>query len=297
MPRKKQEQPIQGQSQALMEQSLTKGSSSLDDQSDENLPTQGVSLNPPSEEDLDDIAKDDSNDNSNEREAMKRPNIVPTMDQRSGSPTSKGETKQSPPGPAIIKKQQPTSGDSNKKETMKRPNGVSITDQMSGSPTFKGETQVTQHPGPARTKKQQTISPEEKDDMDKEAASLLQDAINSVMSIPLSQVAPNFMKDKVTEAQAVKIVRAIAEDYQISFNYALNAVYLLFLKGAASVSAPESMTVEVLGRDISKRDLLSAYQFVTKNKYLRRLAEYLAIAIGNYAERNSVDGELANRLA
>lgn len=65
------------------------------------------------------------------------------------------------------------------------------------------------------------------------------------------------------------------------------SIYLLMLKGAANPSSPLSLEVnklsEAMGKTfpttVLKRDLLFQYTQVTRNKYLRRLAETLNIQI------------------
>lgn len=74
------------------------------------------------------------------------------------------------------------------------------------------------------------------------------------------------------------------------------AVILLMLKGTASSGTPKTLCVEVVGRTISKNDLLYHYEKVCGNKYIRRLAELLAIPIGEFAQIKKLDGELANEL-
>jgi hypothetical protein len=78
-----------------------------------------------------------------------------------------------------------------------------------------------------------------------------------------------------------KIAEIIAVSFDMPSNYAFIAIILLFLNGAANVFSPLSMTIEILGPDkrlrtIMKKDLIYAYESVTKNTYLRRLAESMA---------------------
>ena len=68
------------------------------------------------------------------------------------------------------------------------------------------------------------------------------------------------------------------------------------LKGAASSGTPKTLCVEVAGRTISKNALLYHYEKVCGNKYIRRLAEFLAIPIGEFAQAKILDGELAQRI-
>ncbi len=78
------------------------------------------------------------------------------------------------------------------------------------------------------------------------------------------------------------------------------AIYLLFLKGAANAGSPNNLQVTVVSDgipvDITKQDIGYAYQKVTKNPYLRRLAEALAKEISEYAESQGLSGDLAKKI-
>ena len=74
------------------------------------------------------------------------------------------------------------------------------------------------------------------------------------------------------------------------------AIILLFVNGAANQSTPNSITVAVkcktTNTTTSKNDLKYAYSLVTKNDYLRRLAEALGPVIAEYCFRNGLKGVL-----
>jgi hypothetical protein len=78
-------------------------------------------------------------------------------------------------------------------------------------------------------------------------------------------------KSKVPKEQINKIAEIIAVNYEIPPTYAILAIILLFWNGAANRSTPDSITIEIFGPDrkirtISKRDLMYAYELITKNK-------------------------------
>lgn len=111
-------------------------------------------------------------------------------------------------------------------------------------------------------------------------------------AIPVTRLSTLEVKDIVTK---------VAGDMQVAPSVALGAVYLLLLKGAANIKAPNSMQVNVLNEkneqvSLSKLDLMAAYRRVTGNNFLRRLAETLAVEISQFAEANGLRGELATRI-
>lgn len=113
---------------------------------------------------------------------------------------------------------------------------------------------------------------------------------------PVADVAPEFKKSLIKNEEISQIILHVAQTFQIEPAIALIAIHLLFLKGAASEGTPQSLSVDVAGRTISKRDLIYAYEKTTGNNFIRRLAESMAISIGKYAEANGLRGELAQRI-
>jgi len=121
--------------------------------------------------------------------------------------------------------------------------------------------------------------------------------------LSVKEVAP-MEATSVTHLSATEvgdIINKIATNMQVTPQLALAAMYLLFLKGAANIKAPNSMQVEVLNEKkepvlLSKLDLMAAYRRVTGNNFLRRLAESLAVEISQFAEANGLRGELATRI-
>lgn len=109
-------------------------------------------------------------------------------------------------------------------------------------------------------------------------------------------VAPKVKQSIVTEETINKIFELLCSTFEMDLAPMIAGVCLLFLKGAASDGAPLSLSVEVLGREITKRDLLYCYEMVTGNKYLRRMAEALAVEISQYAEKNGLSGDLGKRI-
>jgi len=116
------------------------------------------------------------------------------------------------------------------------------------------------------------------------------------MQESLSNVSPEALQAKVTEEQISKIVGNLANTFGIEAKHAYIAIILLFLKGAASSSTPLTLSVTVVGKEITKRDLVNSYSLVAKNNYLRRLAEAMAEMIGQFAQKNGLNGELAKRI-
>lgn len=73
------------------------------------------------------------------------------------------------------------------------------------------------------------------------------------------------------------------------------------LQGAANKSVPETKTVTVKDQegspvDVSKYDVIYACHVVCKHKFIRRLAEALAMEIGMFAEAHHLNGDLAIKL-
>lgn len=114
----------------------------------------------------------------------------------------------------------------------------------------------------------------------------------------LDNVAPNFRKkNTLSDDQIERIIKTISINLGIPPEKVLIGIYLLFLQGAASAGAPATMVVELGdGKCIEKRNLTSACSLVTGNAYIRRIAETLAIQIGDFAQKNKLAGELAYRI-
>lgn len=113
----------------------------------------------------------------------------------------------------------------------------------------------------------------------------------------LGKIAPNFKKGILDNGEVEKIIRLTANDIDITEKEALIGIMLLMLKGAASGGTPQTLAVELKGgKTIAKRNVMGAYYAVTGNNYIRRLAETLAINIGEFAEKFNLNGELAQRI-
>lgn len=125
----------------------------------------------------------------------------------------------------------------------------------------------------------------------------LEQVIKEAGEISVNTVSPNFNnKNSLSKEQVEKILTTLSQNFSLERKYVLASIYLLFLKGVSSNSTPITFSVEVKDTNISKRDLLNAYNLATGNNYLRRLGEFLAIPIGQYAEANSLSGELSQRI-
>lgn len=117
-----------------------------------------------------------------------------------------------------------------------------------------------------------------------------------VMKLSVDSIAPEFKRTNLSQDQVTKVIDYLASNFLLKREQVLVGIILLFLKGAANNSTPITLSVEIDGKEISKRDLQNAYGLVTSNAYLRRLAEALAVEIGTYAELNGLKGELAQRV-
>lgn len=122
------------------------------------------------------------------------------------------------------------------------------------------------------------------------------DFVKEAMKEQLSEIAPETLQAKITNEQIAKIVGNLANTYGMEEKHAYIAIILLFLKGAASSSTPPTLSVTILGREVTKRDLVNSYSLVTRNNFVRRLAEAMAEDIGYYAQQQGLHGELAKRI-
>lgn len=113
----------------------------------------------------------------------------------------------------------------------------------------------------------------------------------------LDVIAPNFRKGILSNEEIDKILKIISFDIGVDKSEALVGTILLMLKGAASTGTPDTLSVDLKnGKKITKKNVKGAYFSVTGNNYIRRLAEGLAIQIGNFAEHFQLNGELAQRI-
>lgn len=120
-------------------------------------------------------------------------------------------------------------------------------------------------------------------------------AMAKALETSIESVSPGFKKNQMSEDEVNKVIITIANIHNMPPAFVIIGVILLFLKGAAS-GTPLSLSVEVSEFELSKRDLLNAYTAVTVNNFLRRMAEAMAMPIGQYAERNRLRGELAQKV-
>nr|YP_009389096.1 hypothetical protein [Euglena archaeoplastidiata]AKR17869.1 hypothetical protein [Euglena archaeoplastidiata] len=120
----------------------------------------------------------------------------------------------------------------------------------------------------------------------------------NAMKQNIDVIAPNFRrKTKISEEQIKKIIKSISLNLDISEEKAVIGMTLLFLQGAASASTPTSIFVE-LGDEkyMEKRNIIDACALVTGHRFIRRIAETLALQIGNFAYKNKLIGELGYRV-
>lgn len=126
----------------------------------------------------------------------------------------------------------------------------------------------------------------------------LEDVIKKSKQIKVEEVAPNFRKKNLLSREQIgKIVQAIGTHLDISPDRVLISMYLLFLQGAASAGAPITMGVDLEnGKCVEKRNIINACNLVMEHQYIRRIAETLALDIGEFAYNNNLAGELAYRI-
>ena len=125
----------------------------------------------------------------------------------------------------------------------------------------------------------------------------LNEILNEIKKEDFNVIAPSFKKEILTNEEINKILEIISENLGIEKQESLIGIILLLLKGAANNGAPLNMSIDLKkGKSVTKQDLIKAYLKVTGNKYLRRLAESLAINIGEFAEHFCLSGELAQRI-
>lgn len=120
---------------------------------------------------------------------------------------------------------------------------------------------------------------------------------SEILNSNLEELAPDYKKGVLSEEEIEQIINDVAEKLGIPKSDALAGTMLLMLKGAASSGTPQTLNVQLRdGKIIAKKNIVSAYLDVTGNTFLRRLAEGLAIKIGEFAEKFGLAGELAQRI-
>lgn len=129
-------------------------------------------------------------------------------------------------------------------------------------------------------------------------AKRLDSYVQAATDTPLERMASGINKDAVSKEQCNAFLESLAKTFGIPEPNAFVAISLLFLKGAVNASAPERMGVDIITEDgstitITKYDLIYACNQVCKHKYLRRIAEALALPIGSFAEKKGLNGDLA----
>lgn len=132
--------------------------------------------------------------------------------------------------------------------------------------------------------------------MDKE----LQDIIEKAKGQKLEDVSLQ-ASTALTEAQCTAVIKALADSFGLQSAIAFIAIALLMLKGACNAQAPNSMSVQLKDHEgkiltVTKEDILHAMYGALKHKFIRRLAEALAIPICTYAQDNKIIGDLAGIL-
>lgn len=117
------------------------------------------------------------------------------------------------------------------------------------------------------------------------------------MNINLEEIAPNYKKGVLSKTDKERIIEKIALEVGIPLSDALAGTILLFLKGAASSGTPSTLSIDLRGgKTIAKKNIQASYMAVTGNTFIRRLAEALAIEIGEFAFKYGLSGELSTRI-
>jgi hypothetical protein len=122
-----------------------------------------------------------------------------------------------------------------------------------------------------------------------------------IENIDLNETAPNLNSPPLKEEEVISIIERLAHRKYLIPKSAFASIALLCLKGALSKTAPDKMYVEIRTFDnklvkVTKGELMQIYEETTNNRYIRRLAETLAIQISTFAERNELKGDLAYTL-
>lgn len=124
------------------------------------------------------------------------------------------------------------------------------------------------------------------------------DMFKKAMEQDIDDIAPNFRrKTTLSEEQINKIVQTISLNLGITEDRVIIGITLLFLQGAASAATPVSMSTDLgEGKCLEKRNIIDACNLVTGHKFIRRIAETLALNIGQFAHKNKLMGELGYRI-
>jgi hypothetical protein len=124
----------------------------------------------------------------------------------------------------------------------------------------------------------------------------------NAMQVPLEHICPSVIKvQPLTEKEIREIYDRFSVHIGVPLQFAIVAIYILFLKGAANTGTPTSLEIEILDEHgckitVTKNDLVFIYKKVTNNSFLRRLAESLAVNICMFAEYRNLSGDLANKI-
>lgn len=126
----------------------------------------------------------------------------------------------------------------------------------------------------------------------------LQGIINKALELKVDDVAPTYRKKlKMSEEKVQKIIESIMTSLGINETQTvLIGIILLFLQGAASEGTPLTLSVQIGEKTIEKRNIITACEFIEGHKYIRRIAEAIALTIGDFADKNNLTGEFAQRI-
>lgn len=122
--------------------------------------------------------------------------------------------------------------------------------------------------------------------------------IEGALEQKVDDISPNYRKKiKMSDEQVQKIIESISLTLGINDSKkVLVGVMLLFLQGAASEGTPVTLSVQIGEKTLEKRNIIQACEYIERHKYIRRIAETLAPIIGEFAYRNKLSGEFAQRI-
>jgi len=112
---------------------------------------------------------------------------------------------------------------------------------------------------------------------------------------------PQKIETTILPDTAHRIIITLGNNLQTDLTSTVRLIFLLFLRGAANKGAPDSLNSSLINNEnkitLTKGQLLNVYKAFTGNSHLRRLAEYLATDISNFAAANNIPGESVNRVS
>jgi hypothetical protein len=122
----------------------------------------------------------------------------------------------------------------------------------------------------------------------------LKDLLEETKKEDIKMIFPSLNKKRVSEEAIVKLIESLASNLGVSRSRIFIAMILLFIKGAANSSAPDTLAVQI-GKDgvsLTKGKLKDHCKTTCEHTYIRRIAESMAEYIGKFAFENKMKGDL-----